>query len=641
MAKNSSSQGMYTRSCEMELRQIDENENQFELSFSSEEPYERWDGMPEILIHTKKAVNFSRLKKAGALLFDHGYDNRIGRMPVGIIKSVTLDEETHKGRAVIEFDPDDEDAQKIRRKLQKKMLNGISVGYRVMEWTVLRDGEKSADGRFSGPCYLATKWEPLEISVVATPADPTVGVGRSLNYEEDKNMPEIQNEIRTNESAGSPSAAPAADNLAAVTAAVESERARAAAITTRCRHFNVNPDDYIARGLTVDQVNEELLRTMEQRSQPLTGSSVTVERDEGDKFRAAAADSILLRAGREVDNPADGARDLRSMTLRDIARSTLRIEGVNGWERMSNDQLMRAIVTPGSAFSSIVDDCVHKSMASAYKAADTTFQLWTSKGTHTDFRPKKIYEISEAGELDEIKENGEFKFGAVSDDSVTSVLATFGKKFGFTREALINDDLDVLTKVPAAYVRAAKRGVNKAVYSLLINNPTMADGNNLFSSAHKNLGTSAAPSVATYSEALGLMAAQKDISGKSTLNIRPRFVLCSPFAYAEHAQMIHSVADPNGANSAVINPFSEQNFGLQLVMDAELNALKNGSAFPYFFAADSNSCGTIEVGYLNGNEVPTLESREGFDFLGIEWRIYIDYSVTLLNYRGLVKNGDA
>ena len=471
----------------MELRQDGENENRFELSFSSEAPYMRWSGMPEILVHTKKAVNFTRLRTAGALLFDHGCDSRIGRMPVGLIKSVTLDEEAHKGRAVIEFDPDDEDALKIRSKLQKKMLNGISVGYRVTEWQVLREGEKSADGRFAGPCYLATKWEPLEISVVATPADPTVGVGRSISNEEDNNMPEIETVTRTGEGAGTPPAAPAADNQAAVDAAVENERARAAAITTRCRHFGVSPDDYIARGLTVEQVNEDLLSTMEQRRQPLTGSSVGVVRDEGDKFRAAAADSILLRAGREVEKPADGARDLRSLTLRDIARSTLRIEGVEGWERMSNDQLFRAIVSPGSAFSSIMDDCVHKTMSNAYKTADTTFQLWTSKGTHADFRPKKIYEISEAGELDEVRENGEFKFGSVSDDSVTSVLATFGKKFGFTRKALIDDDLDVLTKIPAAYVRAAKRGVNKAVYNLLIKNPVMADGKNLFSADHGNI----------------------------------------------------------------------------------------------------------------------------------------------------------
>ena len=30
-----------------------------------------------------------------------------------------------------------------------------------------------------GPCSIARKWAPYEISIVSVPADPTVGVGRS------------------------------------------------------------------------------------------------------------------------------------------------------------------------------------------------------------------------------------------------------------------------------------------------------------------------------------------------------------------------------------------------------------------------------------------------------------------------------
>ena len=40
-------------------------------------------------------------------------------------------------------------------------------------------GKQSADGRFTGPCQIARKWTPLEVSVVSVPADPTVGVGRA------------------------------------------------------------------------------------------------------------------------------------------------------------------------------------------------------------------------------------------------------------------------------------------------------------------------------------------------------------------------------------------------------------------------------------------------------------------------------
>ena len=38
--------------------------------------------------------------------------------------------------------------------------------------------KQSEDG-FAGPCSIARKWAPYEVSIVSVPADPTVGVGRS------------------------------------------------------------------------------------------------------------------------------------------------------------------------------------------------------------------------------------------------------------------------------------------------------------------------------------------------------------------------------------------------------------------------------------------------------------------------------
>ena len=44
----------------------------------------------------------------------------------------------------------------------------------------VRAGKKSKDGRFTGPCRVMKKWQPLEVSIVSVPADSTVGVGRDL-----------------------------------------------------------------------------------------------------------------------------------------------------------------------------------------------------------------------------------------------------------------------------------------------------------------------------------------------------------------------------------------------------------------------------------------------------------------------------
>ena len=143
---------------------------EFELSFSSEEPYTRWYGL-EILDHSDGCMELERLQSIGVVLFNHKTDRVLGK----ITKAW---KEDGRGKARIEFD-DDDDAEVIRKKVAGGTLKGVSVGYSVDAWEEVAAGKKSSDGRFTGPCYIAKKWTPLEISIVSVPADPTVGVGRS------------------------------------------------------------------------------------------------------------------------------------------------------------------------------------------------------------------------------------------------------------------------------------------------------------------------------------------------------------------------------------------------------------------------------------------------------------------------------
>lgn len=169
-------QGNLTRAFSIgETRTIDEEKRTVELSFSSEEPYMRWYGN-EILSHDKSAVNLKRLKQIGCALYNHNRDYVIGE-----VKDVRLDDD-RKCRAVIRFDEDAE-SDLIFQKVKSGTLKGVSVGYMVEEWEEVPDGKKSEDGRFKGPCYIAKKWTPFEISIVSVPADSTVGVGRSAEEE--------------------------------------------------------------------------------------------------------------------------------------------------------------------------------------------------------------------------------------------------------------------------------------------------------------------------------------------------------------------------------------------------------------------------------------------------------------------------
>ena len=126
----------------------------------------------EVLDHTPGCVDLERINSIGCLLYNHNRDKVLGK----VLKAWN---DGTRCSAKVQFD-DDTEADVIYKKVESKTLKGVSVGYVVGSWEEVAPNSKSADGRFTGPCDIAKKWIPYEISIVSVPADPTVGVGRSM-----------------------------------------------------------------------------------------------------------------------------------------------------------------------------------------------------------------------------------------------------------------------------------------------------------------------------------------------------------------------------------------------------------------------------------------------------------------------------
>lgn len=633
---------------------VNEEDRTIELSFSSEAPYGRWFG-DEILSHDPGAIDLSRLNEVGVLLFAHGRDPNYGNMPIGTIKKVWIDEAERKARAVVEFD-DDPDSDRVFQKVKKGTIKGVSVGYEVSSWEEVKAGKASANGRHTGPAYVALKWQPFEISIEPTPADPSVGIGRNLqNGSEEDDMlrglkhialaaqglvhaPDKGGEIggaggeqRSGEPVVTPPAPPINEEGIRAAAAA-AERTRVTEINALCRNFGIDATTYIADGSTLDFVRQAILqKQIEDRKPHASGVQVTAE--ETDKFRSAATDALLMRAARRVEKPAAGALELRSLRLRDLAVECLQRAGVGGAHLMRDEDLLKRALSPDSTFQGIISNAANKTLSQAYSEAPTTFQFWTGRGSNSDFKAAEHYRISEAGNLELTAQNALIPYDEpMQDEKVTKAILTYSKRWGFTREAFINDDLSMLSRVPAAYVIAAKRGINKLVYQMLANNPLIFDGKALFHADHGNLGTAGAISTTTMSEARQKMRTQKDQRGIATLNIGPRYLLVPAALETAATQYLRSEADPAGAHSGVVNVFRNS---YEIVVDAELDQY---SAAAWYLAADPNIADTVEVTYLRGQEEPTLETDIPFDRLGMDFRIYFDYGVTLLDSRGMFKN---
>ena len=167
-------------------------ERNFILSFSSEEPVSRWFG-DEILEHTPEAVDLTRINEIGCVLYNHNRDAVVGK----VIKAWV---ENNRGYAEIRFD-EDEQSEIIFQKVRNKTLQGVSIGYRVEVWEEVKPNAKSTDGRFNGPCEIAKRWWPYEISIVSVPADSTVGVGREIE-EIENSLSIYERQIQINKNIG-------------------------------------------------------------------------------------------------------------------------------------------------------------------------------------------------------------------------------------------------------------------------------------------------------------------------------------------------------------------------------------------------------------------------------------------------------
>jgi HK97 family phage major capsid protein len=151
--------GQLSRQFNFERDQVDAEARTVTLSFSSEKPVERWFGT-EVLSHSPESVDLTRLNAKAALLANHDLNDQIG-----VIENATV--ENGRGIATVRFSKSERGEEFYQDVLDGIRLN-VSVGYTIEEME-----EKSER------VFTATQWAPHEISLVSTPADFSVGIGRS------------------------------------------------------------------------------------------------------------------------------------------------------------------------------------------------------------------------------------------------------------------------------------------------------------------------------------------------------------------------------------------------------------------------------------------------------------------------------
>jgi len=617
---------------------VSEEDRTIELSFSSMEPVLRqswWeDAWVEILGHDDGEVDLFRLLNGAPLLYNH---ERGEQSRIGVVESAELVEGI--GRATVRLSKRNKLMDEFWTDIQDGILRNVSVGYQINERTLVKESADSPDE------YRVTSWTPHEISIVDIPADANVGVGRSQNYNVvnlgGKEMPIDKKEEQTRSTTPAVAAAPAAAAPAVDVDAVRAEESqrvlklegeRQASIREAFAPFESHRglmDECVTdMQITAEQARTKLLSAIGEGSTPSARVEISV--DERDKRREQLTGALEQRTGL---GEASAQNEMRGYTMQEMARESLRQVGVSTTGMDKRTLMGRAISHSSSDFALVLGNTANKSMLKGYSEAPEVFDQISRAGNISDFKINDRVGMSEFGDLLPVGETDEYESGTMADRREQIQLATFGRLFSISRQALINDDLSALTVIPQKMGRAAKRKVGDLVFDVLNLNASMADGVALFHANHGNLASNASVmSVATLGAARTAMRKQTDQSGNAVLNINPTKLLVPVSLHDTALTLMTSETDFSSANSKKPNILRGT---FDVISDARLDM---NSATAWYLAADQNAFDTIEVGYLDGNPNPFMESKDGWNTDGVEFKVRIDAAAKALEHRTLYKN---
>ena len=151
------------------------------------------------------------------------------------------------------------------------------------------------------------------------------------------------------------------------------------------------------------------------------------------------------------------------------------------------------------------------------------------------------------------------------------------------------------------------------MWALITSNPNWSDGTAVFDASRDNVGTAAAPSIASLTEAREAMRTRTGLDGKTIISATPRFVLVGADLETEAEQVLASI-QPNKTDD--VNPFGGK---LTLLVEPRL------PAGDWYIFADPARLAAMHYAYLSSAQAVQIKCMEAWDTLGMKFRAFLDF----------------
>lgn len=392
-------------------------------------------------------------------------------------------------------------------------------------------------------------------------------------------------------------------------------------------------DAAIKAGMSAEVAGPHFVTLAALRDQQIVTNNVVTDSPYGgygSNFLNAASDALATRLGGKPTQMHPAARDFDRVGVVGMAAMCVRAAGKDPIG-MTHDRIIKAALTT-SDFPELLSSAAYKALGKRFEAITTEHRQLAESGILKDFKPASIANVSFLPALLPKPEAGEIKYGSLLDGGTQYKLSTYARGLMFSREAMINDDLNAFSSLLQSAANSTARLERDLVFGVLTGNPVMSDNTALFHATHGNLNTGGlAIDVAGLNAARLLMRKQQDSSGGYVLTA-PRYIVVPVGHEADAEALVASLTYKNATDVERDTPAWIG--GLIVISDPRLDA---NNADDWYLLSDPATAPVIRIGYLNGQTTPDVEQEGDFDRDVLKFKIRFDVAVAAVGWAGAVK----
>ena len=289
---------------------------------------------------------------------------------------------------------------------------------------------------------------------------------------------------------------------------------------------------------------------------------------------------------------------------------------------------------PTTVIAAALSNAMNKALVRDYQGQPKWWEPIVNESSMTNVKEQSRIAMNDFGSLATVAEFGAYTNLAWGDRTEKYTPAKRGNTVAVTLEAIINDDLASISRIPGKLASAAAITINENLASLFTVGAGLGpelgtDDKTVFHADHKNAAT-AALSSASIKAASVAMQKQTNSAGKR-IGTMPAFLLIPPDLSFEAQVILQSPLLAGSQNNdknvlmGILQPITVPNW-------TDTNN--------WYMLAAPGAIESIEVGFLNGRKEPEMFIQDQqvngqvFTNDAITWKIRWFYGYTWLDYRG-------